>query len=58
MARCSIQGRNTNWMNAKGSSTKMNVAPVTSTTTEKSRPVSDSKVMSPKPSVDMVTRVQ
>ena len=57
-ARRSIQGRKTNWMKANGMSTRMNDAPVTSTTTEKSRPVSDSKVMSPNPSVDIVTTVQ
>ena len=36
----------------------MNSAPLTSTTTEKIRPASLVKVMSPKPSVDIVVIVQ
>jgi hypothetical protein len=47
-----------NWMKVKGSRTRMNAEPESSTTTENVRPRSDSKVMSPKPSVDMVTSVQ
>lgn len=57
-SRCSIQGVNTNWMKANGSSTRMKRAPLTSTTTEKMRPASDRNVMSPNPSVDMVVNVQ
>ena len=57
-SRCSIQGVKTNWMKANGSSTRMNSAPLASTTSEKIRPASDSKVMSPKPSVDIVVSVQ
>ena len=53
-----IQGRNTNWMNANGSRTRMKRAPLRSTTIEKMRPASPSKVMSPKPSVDIVVSVQ
>ena len=45
-------------MNANGMSTRMKIAPVTSTTTENSRPRSETNVMSPKPSVDIVTIVQ
>ena len=49
---------NTNWMNTNGSITSRNVDPDSSTTTEKIRPASDSKVMSPKPSVVIVVSVQ
>lgn len=54
----SIHGRNTNWMKVKGNRTRMKTEPESSTTTENVRPRSDSKVMSPNPSVDIVTRVQ
>ena len=49
---------NTNWMNTNGSMTSRNVDPASSTTTEKMRPASDSNVMSPKPNVVIVVRVQ
>ena len=45
-------------MNTNGSITSRNVDPESSTTTEKMRPASDSKVMSPKPSVVIVVSVQ
>ena len=49
---------NTNWMKTNGSITSRKVDPASSTTTEKMRPASDSNVMSPKPSVVIVVRVQ
>ena len=45
-------------MNVKGSRTSMKTVPVTSTTTENSRPASEWKTTSPKPSFDIVTSVQ
>jgi hypothetical protein len=45
-------------MKVNGSSTRMNTEPDSRTTTENARPRSLSKVMSPKPSVDIVTSVQ
>ena len=45
-------------MNVNGSSTRRKTVPDSSTTTEKTRPASDSNVMSPKPSVVIVTSVQ
>ena len=56
--RASIHGMNTNWMKVNGRSTRMKTEPETRTSTENSRPMSDSKVMSPNPSVDIVTTVQ
>ena len=49
---------NTNWMNTNGSITSKNVEPESNTITEKIRPASDSKVMSPNPSVVIVVNVQ
>ena len=57
-SRSSIQGMKTNWMNTNGSTTSRKVEPASSTTTENTRPASDSKVMSPNPSVVMVVSVQ
>jgi hypothetical protein len=45
-------------MKVSGSRTSMKSVPLTSTTTENSRPASEWKTTSPKPSVDMVTSVQ
>ena len=53
-----IQGMKTNWMKTNGSMTSRNVEPASSTTTEKTRPASDSNVMSPNPSVVIVVSVQ
>jgi hypothetical protein len=55
-SRDSIHGVNTNWMNAKGSRTRMKSAPLIRTAAEKARPASERNVMSPKPSVDIVVR--
>ncbi len=53
-----IQGTKTNWMNANGNRMRRNAVPVSNTITEKIRPRSEVKVMSPKPSVVIVTSVQ
>ena len=45
-------------MNVNGNRMRRNSVPVISTTTEKMRPASDWKVMSPKPNVVIVTSVQ
>ena len=45
-------------MNTNGRTTNRKVEPESSTTTEKIRPASEVKVMSPKPSVVIVVRVQ
>ena len=43
----SIHGARTNWTKVKGSSTRMKPEPVRRTTTEKVRPRSEAKAMSP-----------
>jgi hypothetical protein len=45
-------------MKVKGSRTNRKMMPLKRTTVEKTRPRSDWKVMSPKPSVDITVRVQ
>jgi len=57
-SRSLIHGMNTNWMNAKGSTTRRNAEPDTSTSTENDRPRSEVNVMSPNPSVVMIVIVQ
>ena len=57
-SRSRIHGMKTNWMNTNGSITSRNADPESSTMTEKMRPASDSKVMSPNPSVVIVVSVQ
>ena len=54
----SIHGRKKNWINEKGRSTRRKMVPDISTRIVKSLPASELKVMSPKPSVDIVTNVQ